>query len=473
MSKMFLGGFFVYLFSLAFADGETPYKLLILFRDMMILGVVTSVFGFLRKKQIIFGGMLALLIGLIPILIFPKLSATFPQSSLAVDNNAELLFELSETHSIKELDQLASTYGLTYERAFYPKNESITELDDYFTVNVPQKYEHNLKAIEEALMGTGIVDYVEQNEEVKVDPMEASSPTKKKRNYGINDPDLDNLWGFDQMEVDKLYSIIKSKKIKPKRKAKIAILDTGVDAQHEDLKANYTSTKGSYDSDKAQHGTHCAGIAASVSNNKKGVASFSPNNKFVQVTSIKVLSDWGGGTQKGIIDGIIEAADSGADVISMSLGGRSNPSRVRAYKKAVKYANKAGAIVVVAAGNSNANATEFTPANTPGVITVSAVDVNLNRAKFSNFIQDLDMGIAAPGVDIYSTVPQDKYATFSGTSMATPYVAGLLGLLKSIKPDMSTKEAYTILKKTGKTTKNPKETGQMIFPAKAIQEVIK
>ena len=122
------------------------------------------------------------------------------------------------------------------------------------------------------------------------------------------------------MNVDQLYNYLRDQKPKPVKKARIAILDTGVDAQHEDIKANYHSFARKHNVDKHSHGTHCAGIAGSVSNNGKGIASFSPDNQYVEVGSIKVLGNHGGGTQKGIISGMIEAADKGADVISMSLG---------------------------------------------------------------------------------------------------------------------------------------------------------
>ena len=82
------------------------------------------------------------------------------------------------------------------------------------------------------------------------------------------------------------------------------------------------------------------------------------------------------------------------------------------------------------------------------------------------------MAVAAPGVDIYSTIPGSKYAAFSGTSMATPYVAGLVGLMKSIKPDLTTKEVYKILNETGKATGNTKMTGRMIYPANAVLQLL-
>ena len=138
----------------------------------------------------------------------------------------------------------------------------------------------------------------------------------------------------------------------------------------------------------------------------------------------------------------------------LSLGSRSNSQKRKTFKIAVEYTKKSGAIVVVAAGNSNMNAKNYAPAINPGVITVSAVDTLLGKASFSNTVNDIDMGIAAPGVKIYSTIPGNKYAAYNGTSMATPQVAGLLGLMKSIYPELSTKEAYKIIHSTGKETKD-------------------
>ena len=122
---------------------------------------------------------------------------------------------------------------------------------------------------------------------------------------------------------------------------------------------------------------------------------------------------------------------------------------------------------------SNRNAKDFSPVNAPGVIGVSAIDSDLNRAVFSNYVQDIELAVAAPGVDIYSTIPGNKYATFNGTSMATPYVSGLVGLMKSIKPDLDTKEAHKILSNSGTKTSNTKETGQFIQPAEAIKLLLK
>ena len=501
MSQLFLGGFVVYAFSLAFADGELSFKLFVLFRDLMVLGVVSTLFGFFRKSKSLFFAMLVLLFGIFPMTYYKKLVNTFPQitinavpinpvilsddiaepvspntntsSGILVDENGELLVDLTEGKSMSDLEELVDRYDLTYKKAFEPKLTDATDLDDYFLVNIPKEHEDEIAEIEQAFISNDLVDYIERNEIVQLSPIEAMRPSKRKRTFGVNDPGVNELWGFDELRMDQLYKLLASKNVKVKKKANVFILDTGVDSKHEDLEGNYVSHKKEYDSDKQGHGTHCAGIAGAVTNNKKGVASYSPKNDFVNITSVKVLTDYGGGTQKSVISGMLEAADNGADVISMSLGARSNKNRKRAYARAVNYCNRQGAIVVVAAGNSNMDAASYSPANSPGVITVSAIDTLLNRAHFSNYVENVQYGIAAPGVNIYSTFPGNQYKTFNGTSMACPYVAGLVGLMRSINPDLNTKEVHAILKKTGKNTKNTVKTGMLIQPAKAVGELLK
>lgn len=448
------------------------------FRDFLVLAAIGLGANFLVRNRFLF--ILVMIAGLIGLGVYYKNILVPSFSVQAVDisdidlaEDGELLVELSPQAEIKDLQSVLERYGITGQRAFAPADEAATELDDYLVLDIPQKQEKNLAEIKKALHRTGLVDWLEENELVTFDdPVSANKVGRINKKFGINDPDVEKLWSFEAMEMDKLYNYIDAKNIQPKKKALIAILDTGVDAKHEDLSANYKSFQGKYDDDPRGHGTHCAGIAAAVSNNGIGVASYSRDNRFVEVASIKVLSASGMGTQQMIIKGIIEAADKGADVISMSLGGLSTTSRQKAYSKAVKYALGKGAIVLAAAGNSNRNAKDYAPVNATGVIGVSAVDANLNRAVFSNFVQDIKMGIAAPGVDIYSTKPSNTYAVHSGTSMATPYAAGLVGVMKSIKPSLTSKEAFQILTKTGKSTKAKAETGKFIYPYAAIKDLV-
>jgi thermitase len=192
----------------------------------------------------------------------------------------------------------------------------------------------------------------------------------------------------------------------------------------------------------------------------------------MEVTSIKVLSGIGIGDQRTTINGMIKAADLGADVISMSLGSFSSDAGQRAYGEAVKYANAKGAIVIAAAGNSNQNAKNYSPANAKGIITVSALGSDQRKATFSNTVDDLKFGIAAPGVKIMSTYPGQQYKLLDGTSMATPMVAGLVGLLKAFRPELTTQEVYQILYDSGKSIPDGKRTGKMIQAADALEKVI-
>ncbi len=481
MRMLFFAALASYFYSVVMAEATVDYKLSILFRDLLIISGLSAGFSLLRKNRIAF--VLLLLGSLVVYQLYFKevLSQSFPQNSTEsqavdssnLDQNGELLLELKPGTTTADLSPVVQRFDLSLRPAFHPQDGAITDLDDYWLVDIPNKFSRKREEITSALKEAAATEHVEENETVLVQPI-SSTPLRKKRNkYDLNDPEIEKQWAFDPLKVDRFYDLLRSKKVVPKRSARLFILDTGVDGKHEDLAANYQSRKAAYDRDRAGHGTHCAGIAGAVSNNGIGVASLAMDNRFVRLTSVKVLSDFGGGTQEGIIDGMIEAADAGADVISMSLGGPSNDKKQKAYNEAVAYAQKKGAIVVVAAGNSNADAADYAPANARGAITVSAVDETLNKAAFSNFVQNVDQGLAAPGVNIYSSVPNNKYTSYNGTSMATPYVAGLIAVLKSIQPDLSTKKAYEILSKTGRKTKDPQQTGPFIQPEKALLKLMK
>ncbi|MEM6726808.1 MAG: S8 family serine peptidase, partial [Bacteroidota bacterium] len=401
-------------------------KLLLLARDLTLMGVLSTLFSRFKTNKFLFFGMLAGLVGALSFGGFQYLQQSYLQQTLwpsvtelaNLDPQNELLVEIAEGEDVLQLEDIFKKYELEYEQAFTDMDHpEWTDLDDFYALNIPKRKVFKIKEIMDALNQSPIVDLVEENERILLGPvMESKDVEATKKEFQLNDPEIGNLWGFDKMNIDQLINLIKTDEIKPKRKAVIAILDTGVDSKHEDIKDNYTSFARKFDDDPHSHGTHCAGIAAAVSNNGKGIASFSTENQFVQVSSVKVLNSYGMGSQRSIINGILKAADNKADVISMSLGGPSNDKKQKAYEKAIRYANQRGAIVVAAAGNENINAITRSPANVDGVIAVSAIDQNLNKATFSNEVQDLRMGIAAPGVNIYSTIPDNKYAFYNGTS---------------------------------------------------------
>lgn len=224
----------------------------------------------------------------------------------------------------------------------------------------------------------------------------------------------------------------------------IAVIDTGVDLEHPDLKNRIMKGINVLDeaagpNDDNGHGTHVAGIIASETNNHEGGAGMTWFNKIMPV---KAMGAEGYGTTFDIAKGIIWAVDHGADIINMSLGNY-QPSRV--LEEAVKYAYEKDVVMVSAAGNDGSDQPTF-PSSYPEVLSVAAVDYDGKRASFSNFGDYID--ISAPGVYIPSTYFKGEYAALSGTSMAAPHVAGLAALLKSANPDLSNKQIMDIIQTT-------------------------
>ena len=174
------------------------------------------------------------------------------------------------------------------------------------------------------------------------------------------------------------------------------------------------------------HGTHVAGIAAAATNNGIGIAGVSWG---ARVMPVKVLDQYGNGWYSDIADGIVYAADNGAKIINLSLGGA---AASQTLCQAAAYAQQKGALLVAATGN--AGAAVLYPAACDGVLAVAATDRSDQRASFSNYGPEVDL--AAPGVDIYSTWPWlDGYFTKSGTSMAAPHVSGVAALVWSRWPE--------------------------------------
>jgi thermitase len=204
----------------------------------------------------------------------------------------------------------------------------------------------------------------------------------------------------------------------------IAILDTGVDLDHPDLANKIISNinfSGSPTVDDVHgHGTHVAGIAAAMTDNGIGVAGLGYS---AAIMNVKVMGDSGTGTYSAIASGIIWAADNGADVINLSLGGSSGSSIL---EDAVNYAWGKGVVVVAAAGNGGSTAPMY-PACYADCMAVAATDAIDGKASWSNYGDWVD--VAAPGVIIYSTLKDNSYGYKSGTSMASPHVAGLAALV--------------------------------------------
>lgn len=202
------------------------------------------------------------------------------------------------------------------------------------------------------------------------------------------------------------------------------IIDSGIDLNHPDLNVDVARSKsfleGKTPDDESGHGTHVAGTIA-AKNNAFGVVGVAPNAK---VVSLRVLDEKGSGTLSGVIaalDYVVLHARAG-DVVNMSIGGSSSPT----LDKKVLNASKKGIFFAIAAGNESADAVEMSPAGVNGdnIFTVSSMKNTDEWSSFSNYGAPVDY--CAPGESIFSTYKNGTYASLSGTSMATPHVAGLL-----------------------------------------------
>jgi thermitase len=238
-------------------------------------------------------------------------------------------------------------------------------------------------------------------------------------NLTPNDPSYASQYHLPRIQANLAWDITTGSSAKT-----IAIVDTGVDLTHPDLAAkilpgyDFVNTDALADDDQG-HGTHCAGIATAISNNGTQVAGVDFNAKIMPV---KVLNRRGSGTTADIIEGVYFAADNGANVISMSLGGGSAQT---AFQDAINYAYGKNVIVVAAAGNSSTSALSY-PAAYNNVVAVASTTSTDAMSSFSNFGSWVD--VAAPGSSILSTAKGGGTTTMSGTSMATPVVAGLASL---------------------------------------------
>jgi thermitase len=206
----------------------------------------------------------------------------------------------------------------------------------------------------------------------------------------------------------------------------IAIIDSGVDLSHADLAGKITAGYDFVNNDDTPqddfgHGTHVAGIAAALGNNGTGVAGVSWG---ARVMPLKVLSSTGSGTYANVAAAIVWAADHGAQVINLSLGGVSPSATLEA---AVVYAYNKGMLLVAASGNTGSSQVLY-PARYPQVVAVGATNFTNQPASFSNYGSEVD--VAAPGENIYSLGP-GGYLTKSGTSMSSAHVSGLAAVLFS------------------------------------------
>jgi thermitase len=218
---------------------------------------------------------------------------------------------------------------------------------------------------------------------------------------------------------------------------KIGIVDTGIDSTHTELSGKAVDCAASLGglltsgtcTDDNMHGTHVAGTIAAKANNGAGVAGVSFNSPLSICKALYTAA--GTGMTSDVAACIVWVHQRGAKVISMSLGGGASTTLKNAVAAAWENGSATGSLLVAAAGNDG-DATLNYPAAYPEVVSVAATDHNDARASFSN--ANADVEVAAPGVDVLSTIPGGQYATLSGTSMATPHTSGVAGVLWKLFP---------------------------------------
>ncbi len=259
-----------------------------------------------------------------------------------------------------------------------------------------------------------------------------------------NDPAFSQQWALPKIEAPAAWDIYAGS-----NNVIIAVVDSGVDLDHPDLQANLMPgwdfvNNDSLADDDHGHGSHVAGIAAAVGNNGVGIAGVSWGAK---IMPLKMLDAGGGGSTYDLAQAVYYAVDHGAKVINMSLGapGSEWPCNWPEVEAAFNYAISRGVLLVVASGNDGQEGV-----NCPGAyeqaIAVGSTTATDTRSYFSNFGPQLD--IVAPGSSIYSTYFFGGYTTMSGTSMATPHVAGLAALLWSFAPALNAAEVSSYIQST-------------------------
>jgi thermitase len=274
-----------------------------------------------------------------------------------------------------------------------------------------------------------------------------------------DDPYYTEQWGLPRIRAPEAWDLTTGDDLT------IAIIDTGVDLDHPDLAGKLWTNAGEipdngldddengyvddshgwdFVNDDAEpqddywHGTHVAGTAAADTDNGQGVAGVSWG---ARIMPLKVLDASGEGNYADVASAITYAADNGARILNLSLGGEDYSA---ALAEAVGYAHERGCLLAAAAGNEN-GAVRY-PAANGGVLAVVATTRWDKRWYGSNHGPEVD--VAAPGADIYSTTLDDAYLSASGTSTATPHVSGLAALVWSVQPGLTNDEVTRIITET-------------------------
>ncbi len=352
-------------------------------------------------------------------------------------------------------DSLASSTDLLrYSSAIDAKQAAKNLLASGLVEWAQPNYFLSIFKTEEELMGSVEVFktfslFAENSAEIFATPNPPYAPPQAAPVEGEKDPLVGQLWGLTRTHAKLAWP-----QQAGSRDIIVADIDTGVDYNHEDLNDNIWQGVGYDFADKDEfpydghgHGTHTSGTIAAVGANGIGVSGVSQK---ASIMAVRFIGDQGYGTTADAILSIDYAVNNGARVLSNSWGGAPEEEDELnvALKESIERARDADVLFVAAAGNDGADndQTPVYPAayDVENIITVASTNNRDKRSFFSNFgATSVDLG--APGSNILSTVPGNKYEAMSGTSMACPHVAGLAALILAERPDLSALEVKQII----------------------------
>lgn len=327
------------------------------------------------------------------------------------------LFELSFLNSIKVDFKIKKAEAPFY----FSKSEKLLR-----TFRI---YFEETGRIEEFIQSLNRVEEIEFAEKIPLDKIDYVP-----NDLGANITGVGGQWALHKINAAKAWDISKGNS-----NIIVAVVDDAIQTNHTDLALNMIKGRDVSDNDNNPnppnnsfyHGTHVAGIVSAQSNNNTGIASIGYD---ISIMPVKAAYDSLSGNY---IDhgytGIEWAVNNGANVVNCSWGSSGGFSITNQDVITNAYLN--GVTVVASAGNNNSSVANFYPANYPNVIAVASSDYNDVKSSFSNYGWWID--VTAPGESIYSTIPANKYGILSGTSMASPLVAGLCGLMLSVNPNQS------------------------------------
>jgi len=397
----------------------------------------------------------------------------FPGNILAQPKYEEVIVNFADDVSQEEIEQIEKEYGFDLEyNSIFSKEEVLLRFP------VEERTADKLQQLMQTLTDEEEIEYAEPN-------------YLYQASFIPNDPRYKEQWHMNMINVEEAWDSATGDG------AIVAVIDTGVAFEdYKDKRGTYhripdlakTKFVKGYDftdddehaNDDNGHGTHVAGTIAQSTNNKLGVAGIAHK---AAIMPLKVLTRQGYGNAADIAEAIAYAADHGAHVINMSLGG---PFPTKVMREAVEYAHKKGVTVICAAGNESRSGASY-PARYPYAIGVSSVGPNEELARYSNYGEGID--IAAPGGNmgerrehpehgvLQNTIgrmdpTKDGYEFFQGTSMASPHVAGVAALVVSTGVK-DPKKVEEILLKTAKKKGDKTKYGAGIVNAATAVKIAK